>query len=170
MTTIKKLFKVPTRISLTRGIFCGGFNSGHPPSHYIFFTMSNLTRYIPYTELKGGNNLRFELHYDLGGMSYFSWQKTERGIWLNMRLIEKDNHIERYPMFWQGKDRKRLMMKLNRSNPKKLSAMWDMIHSHTDEEFISYYLHNSGPLAETLLEIEMGHKPELISIPVSTLR
>lgn len=127
--------------------------------------MSKLTRYIPYTELQGGNTLRFELHYDLGGMSYFSWQNTERGIWLNMRLVERAWGTERFPMFWQGKDRKRLMMKLNRSNPKKLEAMWDMIIDHQDIDFIAYYLHNDGPLAETLLEIEMWHK-----IPVSTSR
>lgn len=132
--------------------------------------MSKLTRYIPYTELKGGNNLRFELHYDLGGMSYFSWQKTERGIWLNMRLIEKDNHIERYPMFGQGKDRKRLMMKLSRSNPAKLSAMWDRIKSFSDTDFIQYYMLNDGPLALELLSIEMWHTPELITVPVSTSR
>ena len=72
-----------------------------------------------------------------------------------MRLIEKDNHIERYPMFGQGRDRKRLMMKLSRSNPAKLSAMWDRIKSFSDADFIQYYMLNDGPLALELLSIEM---------------
>ncbi len=45
------------------------------------------------------------------------------------------------------------MMKLNRSNPKKLEAMWDIIIDHQDIDFIGYYLHNDGPLAETLSDM-----------------
>lgn len=73
-------------------------------------------------------------------------------------------------MFGQAKDRKRLMMKLSRETKSKGFAMWDLLKDFPDEDWISYYLHNAGPLAEALLAIEMGHKPELITVPVSISR
>ena len=137
--------------------------------------MSKLTRYVPYEKLPKGNTLRFELHYDLGWHSYLSGQSTERGIWLNMRLISCAHHTsdgkpyttETYPMFWHAQDRKRLMMKLKKSNEKKLLAMWDRIKWYSDEDFIEYCLIASWPLAHELISIEMGHVPELITVPIN---
>jgi len=115
-------------------------------------------RYVPYSGTPGRNFLKFDIDYTLGGRNYFSSEMVERGIWLYIRSVEKSGQYESYTMFGQSKDRKRLLVPLSRSNPKLISKIADHIFNHySDADFIQYYEYSTGPIADELNKIELGH-------------
>lgn len=115
-------------------------------------------RYVPYSGTPGRNFLKFDIDYTLGGRSYFSWDNVERGIWMYIRSVEKGTQFESYTMFWESKDRKRLLVPLKRANSKLIAKIADHIFNHfTDEDFIEYYEYSTGIIADELNKIELGH-------------
>ncbi len=114
-------------------------------------------RYVPYSVTPGRNFLRFDIDYNLWWINYFSGGTTERGIWLYIRSVEKSGQYETYTMFWESKDRKRLLVPLKRANSKLLAKIADHIINHfTDQDFIDYYNYR-GPIYDELNKIELGH-------------
>lgn len=111
-------------------------------------------RYVPYAGTPGRNFLKFDIDYTLGGRNYFSWTNETRWIWIYIRSVEKGPQFESYTMFGQSKDRKRLLVPLNRANSKLLAKIADRIFNHlSDADFIQYYETNEWPLARELDKI-----------------
>jgi len=59
-----------------------------------------MIKYIQLEENKKGKNfLKIEIKYNLGGFSYFTYQKEERGYYLHIQPVNKGGNFESFAAF-----------------------------------------------------------------------
>lgn len=55
--------------------------------------------YIPLEGSKQGNYLKIEVRYDMGGYNYLTSQKKERGYYVSVTPVHRDDKFERMTAF-----------------------------------------------------------------------
>jgi hypothetical protein len=81
-------------------------------------------------EIEGGNAIRIDVDYSLGGMNYFSGNVEPRGIYVHISPVSRGGGFETYTAFSGAK---MCVAELKRSTPKVLQHYEKLVADNADQ-------------------------------------